>query len=103
MITANIKAMRTIPAQPGFFVIEVLCEDDGRPVATDSRAVIAWAMEDSLLIPYPVTLYGVQTEACFILQPDGTVERPNIDWFQHVGDWMKDQCEKYENQRDDAK
>ncbi|WP_151448499.1 hypothetical protein [Lacisediminimonas profundi] len=80
-----------IPADKSFFVLDVLYDDNGYPVAPIKYLVVAWALEEGTLAPYPVTLEGVQTASCYILQPDGAVERPGIDGFANIEDWLADQ------------
>lgn len=82
------STMRTVPAQPGFAVVDVIADNSGRPISASSSPVVAWAFEHDLLIPYPVTLCGVQTGSVFILQPDGSVERPNVVGFADIDAWL---------------
>lgn len=95
MSASKIKFVKTIPANPGFYVLEAIEDDKGYPVETDKSHVVAWALDDDLFLPYPITLYGVRTENVYILQPDGTVELPNVCWFLSEDSWLKTQQQKY--------
>lgn len=83
--------VKIVPAYEGFFVLGVLGDDNGYPVEVIKYPVVAWVFEESALAPYPVTLEGVQTDNCCILQPDGTVERPMIGGFASIEEWLADQ------------
>ncbi|HYD59678.1 MAG TPA: hypothetical protein VEC35_04950 [Noviherbaspirillum sp.] len=77
-----------IPAYPGFHVLDVAYRKDDS-VEPSRHPIVAWALTaDEFLIPYPVTLEGVQIDCCYILQPDGTVERPGIDRSDNVEAWL---------------
>lgn len=86
---------RTIQANPGFFVLHALSDDNGYPTDVDQASILAWAFEVDSLVPYPVTLEGVRTDNAYILQPHGAVERTNIDGFASVADWLKSQQDDY--------
>lgn len=77
-------------AQPGFFVLEVMY-DDGDELEPITHPVLFWAIESQTYAPYPITLDGVKTENTYILQPDGSVERPGIDGYPDVHSWLAHQ------------
>lgn len=83
--------VKIIHADKDFFVLGFVSDDSGYPIEAIKYPVVAWALEDGTLAPYPITLEGVQTENCYILQPDGTVERPMIGSFASVEEWLADQ------------
>lgn len=82
---------RTIRANPGFFVVHTLNDEGGYPAEVDQAPILAWAFEADSLVPYPVTLEGVQTHNAYILLPHGAVERTNIDGFASVAEWLESQ------------
>jgi hypothetical protein len=91
---ASDTILRTLTAQPGFAIIEVLVDGSGRPVDSITSHIVAWAFEQDLLIPHPVTLCGIQSGPVHILQPDGSVERPNLDSYTSVAEWLAaQQCD----------
>lgn len=81
----------TIPANPGFFVLEYFPGDSGCPCGAIKHPVVAWAIEEGVLAPYPITSEGVRHDNVFVLRPEGDVERPNVDWFPCLNDWLE--CE----------
>ncbi len=86
---------RTLPANPGFFVVHALCDDNGYPGEVDQTPVVAWAFEVGSLAPYPVTLDGLRTDSVYILQPHGAVSRAEKDSWPSVADWLKSQQDEY--------
>jgi hypothetical protein len=88
----DLKIVKTIPAFPGFHVLELRHDQDGgiEPVL---RPIVAWALEDEIFAPYPVTLEGVKTDA-YILQPDGRVEKVCDCDYPSVAEWLKGQQEQ---------
>ncbi len=80
-----------VPNDQAFFVLGVLTGDDGSPACAIKYPVVAWALEMETLAPSPVTLEGLQPDNCYLLQPDGTVERPGIDGFSSVDHWLAEQ------------
>jgi hypothetical protein len=95
MRAAEIKIVQIIRADPGHYVLGALVDDNGYPVETCKYPVLALGFEKDSTLPYPITWEGAQTENVYILQPDGTVERPWIDGFLNVGDWLKAQQQEY--------
>ncbi|MET3134759.1 hypothetical protein AAKU55_005061 [Oxalobacteraceae bacterium GrIS 1.11] len=91
MIAAKLKFMATIPANPGFYVLEMLHDESGHPSEAIKCPVLAWALEGNILAPYPVTSEGVQFDTPYVLQPDGTVERVFDSWFPSLDEWMTSQ------------
>lgn len=91
MSGADFDLARTIPANPGFFVMQTLSDDNGYPAEFYKNPVVAWAFGVDCLVPCPVTLDGVAAGDAFILEPGGSVERPNIDGFPSVDAWLKSQ------------
>lgn len=77
-------------AQPGFFVLELM-RGNGDEIEPIQYPVLFWAIESESLAPYPITLEGIKTESNYILQPDGSVERPGIDGFGSVDAWLTHQ------------
>lgn len=88
MNVAKPKFVGTISANPGFYVLTEIGDDNGYPVEADKAPVVAWALEEDSLAAYPVTLEGVQTDNDYVLYPDGAVERPGIDGFRSVTEWL---------------
>ena len=84
-----------LTAARGYFVLDVLTDDCGRPCAPIKYPVVAWALEEKSLVPHPVTLEGVGQEISYILQPDGSIDRPGIDGFASIDGWMADQIETW--------
>lgn len=82
-------------AAPGYFVLTALDDDSGVPSEAFKSPVMFWAIEAECLIPYPITLEGPQTDNVYILQPDGSVERPWVDGFSSVDCWLEDQQAKH--------
>lgn len=80
-----------LSAPPGFFVLGALTDERGFPSEAIKYPVVAVALEEGCLAPYPITMEGVITENEYILQPDGSVERPGIDGFANVDDWLANQ------------
>lgn len=78
-------------AAPGYFVLAALVDDNGAPSEALKSPVMFWAIEAECLVPYPMTLEGVQTDNAYILQPDGSVERPWIDGYANIDDWLAGQ------------
>lgn len=95
MSAPNINFAKTIPANPGFCVLDVLCDDNGYPVGEVVSHVIAWALEDDFSTAHPITPEGVQTDIDYIMQPDGSVEHLNVWWFPSVKSWLKKQQQEY--------
>jgi hypothetical protein len=95
--------LRTLTAQPGFAIVEVLVDGSGRPVDSITSHIVAWAFEHDLLIPHPVTLCGIQSGPVHILQPDGSVERPNVDSYASVSEWLAAQQRDYDARLEHAK
>ena len=83
---------RQIAAQPGWFVLSVLHDETGLPVAADQAEIVAWAFEegDELCIPYPVTMYGVQTDDQPVLKPSGVVDSVASESAPTVFAWIED-------------
>jgi hypothetical protein len=90
-------------AAPGYAVIEVLADDSGRPVDVSISNILSWAHEQDLLIPHPVTLCGVQLGSVHIVQPDGSVERANADWYPSVADWLAAQQSEHDEREGQGK
>lgn len=80
-------------AFPGHYVLDVLTGDDG-PSEPIKYPVVAWALEEGTLAPYPVTLEGVQLDA-HILQPDGSIECACVGGYPNIEEWFADQRETY--------
>lgn len=85
--------IKIIVANPGFYVLDILTGDD--TVEPIQYPVIAWALEDGALAPYPITQEGIQLQNVYILQPHGTVERACIDGYPSVGDWLDAQKKEF--------
>ena len=98
----HVTSMRTVPAQPGYAVVDVITDEAGRPASAGTSPVVAWAFEHELLIPYPVTLCGVQTGSIFILQPDGSIEQPNVVGFSNIEAWLVYEQQKFDQQSERA-
>ena len=94
-MSTAVQSKRVLLAQPGFFLLMVIRDDAGSPVGVDKHAVLGWALDGELLIPAPITLCGVQVEGAYVLQPDGSVERANNDWFSSEAAWFSDQMREY--------
>lgn len=83
------------PAALGWYVIEVQEDEKGYPVDAFRYPITQWAIEVESLAPYPVLLDGVRTDNPYILLPDGSIERPNIDGFANQAEWLADQQAAY--------
>jgi hypothetical protein len=88
-----------IPALAGFYVLGVLSDGNGYPCEAIQYPVVAWVLEEESFAPYPVTLEGVQFDNVYILQPDGSVERPCLDGYPSVAEWLADQQAKHEQKK----
>lgn len=89
----EMKFSRQIPSQPGYFVLDLLCDGAGCPVSVDQANVIAWAfeMDDELSIPYPVTLNGVRTDSPHLLAGSyGVVDAVGVWCAASPGCWLSD-------------
>jgi hypothetical protein len=89
------KFLQVIPANSAFFVLEMTSDEDGQPVDVHRQPIVAWAIEEVSYAPYPITLEGVKTGNAHILQPDGTIERPWVDWYPNLEAWLKEQQAEY--------
>lgn len=95
MSASIIKFVKTITAPPGFYVLGELVDENGYPVEACKYPVLALGFEKDSTVPHPITWEGAQTENVYILHPDGTVERPWVDGFLNVDDWLKAQQQEY--------
>lgn len=91
------KFSRQIPAQPGWFVISLLSDETGFPVAVDQESIVAWAFEegDECSIPYPVTMGGVRTDDPVIVNPAGSVDSVGHDTAPTLACWLADAQEAH--------
>lgn len=88
MGTRNLRFGQVVFANPGFAVIEALCDEQGCPAEINQIPVIAWVLEEVSYAPYPVTLEGVRVDPCYILRPDGKVEQPCSSLFASSAEWL---------------
>lgn len=95
MRLAKIKFVQFLPANPGFHVLTAADDDNGNPVEVFQAPIVAWALEESSLCPYPVTLEGVETANVHILRPDGAVEQPWHGLSLSVDEWLKSRQDEH--------
>jgi hypothetical protein len=91
---------KTIPAFPGFYVLGTTGDRGPEEVIRDP--VIAWALEDEILAPYPITLEGVKGDV-YVLQPDGRVVKVCSEKYANVDAYLKWQQMEYEESQRKAK
>lgn len=65
--------LQILPAQPGFWVLETLPDENGAPYALHRHAVVGWGLDRDFLLAFPITIEGPQ-DSRPILRPDGLIE-----------------------------
>lgn len=84
------KIAAYIAAAPGFFIIETVFYDGDDSIEIYRRPVIGWAIDANEYCVYSITPDGIHWRTSpYLLQPDGTVDRPSIDGYANLEDWMK--------------
>lgn len=96
-----LKPLAIIPAQPGWFVVDIFDDKDQTWGAEIwKQPVIAWAILElppvkdmPWLWGHPVCVESVNEEY-FLLSPDGQVTDPESGSWDTVGDFIKARAEK---------
>lgn len=80
-----------IPAQPGYFVLDLVRDETGYPTV-DKVGIVAWAFEagDELSIPYPVTMGGVRTDSPMACTPSGVFDSSGVWRAPSALSWQTD-------------
>lgn len=95
IIAAKLVFSNAIQANPGYFILTALGDENGYPSEVYKTPILAWALEGELFAPYPITLEGTQTDNCYILAPHGIVERAFLDSFLSEDDFLKSKQEDH--------
>ena len=83
-----------IQANPDFFILEPITEDNDNIVDVELIPVIAWVMYKNI-VPVPITSIGVCEPSDYVLLlPDKRIQYGWCDFLPSVQDWMD-----YENDR----
>lgn len=99
MKALDVSFSQVIPALPGYNVVSVLGGRNDFPAIVHRDPVIAWALEEDIHAPYPVTLEGVQVEYAAIERPDGQVDEVNSAWYPSAAAWLASQQDEYADAR----
>ena len=69
-----------IPANPGFFVLEIFSADDENQIDVEKHEVIAWSIEIDYT-PHPITYRHGECDLGEIMQfPDGRIQYGGAPW-----------------------
>ncbi len=93
----KLKFGQHITAVPGYAVLSTRHDDNGYPNEVNKAHIVAFAFEEGceFSIPYPVTYEGVITDNVYLLRPDGTVDKPDGEFFFSLDDWLKSEQADY--------
>lgn len=95
MSALDIKFVKVESIDPGFYLLQVLRNDNDYPIGVRKSPIVGWAYEENSLAPYPITYDGVQTDNISIRHPDGTVGGPYSEWLPNIDCWLKAQQQEY--------
>jgi len=79
-----------VKADPGYFILSPVENEEGTAVEALRTPVVAWALERDTYQPYPIGLGGLDVETPIVLRPDGKVDRLGQETFPSIAEWLAD-------------
>lgn len=89
MRTPEFDFIERLAAQPGFWVLEVLNDEDNAPEGIHRHAVVAWGIDRDMEVAIPITVHGPQDWRA-ILRPDGVVDMAHGGFYQSEAALLKE-------------
>lgn len=89
-VVAPVMVQQVVEANPGYFVLTPVENEEGTALEALQTPVVAWALERDTYQPYPITLNGIDILTPCILRPDGKVDRLDQETFASIAEWLQD-------------